>query len=115
MAIVMGLGQHHAQIAAEWIDTDTGELARARVSPAHRGDVRTFLKRFAGQPRRAQPAHRSRERVRRQEEHRDRAALANRLGTPSTTITKDERSTGTPAAVTAHATCSVYLGSTTSG
>ena len=50
MAIVMGLDQHRAQITAEWIDTDTGELGRARVSPAHRDDVRKFLKRFAGQP-----------------------------------------------------------------
>jgi transposase len=50
MAIVMGLDQHRAQITAEWIDTDTGEIGRARVSPAHRDDVRRFLKRFAGQP-----------------------------------------------------------------
>jgi transposase len=50
MAIVMGLDQHRAQITAEWIDTDTGEIGRARVSPAHRADVWKFLKRFAGQP-----------------------------------------------------------------
>src|SRR4051794_35524618 len=50
MAIVMGLDQHRAQITAEWIDTDSGEIGRARVSPAHRDDVRRFLKRFAGQP-----------------------------------------------------------------
>jgi len=50
MAIVMGLDQHRAQITAEWIDTDTGELGRARVSLAHRDDVRKFFKRFAGQP-----------------------------------------------------------------
>ena len=49
MAIVMGLDQHRAQIAAEWIDTDTGEIGRARVSPALRGDVRRFVKRFSGQ------------------------------------------------------------------
>jgi transposase len=48
MAIVMGLDQHRAQIAAEWIDTDSGELGRARISPALRGDVRGFLSRFAG-------------------------------------------------------------------
>src|SRR3954470_14271273 len=48
MAIVMGLDQHRAQIAAEWIDTDTGEIGRARVSPALRGDVRRFFKRFVG-------------------------------------------------------------------
>src|SRR4051794_10904998 len=49
MAIVMGLDQHRAQIVAEWIDTDSGEIGRARVSPAHRDDVRRFVKRFAGQ------------------------------------------------------------------
>ena len=49
MAIVMGLDQHRAQITAEWIDTDTGEVSRARVAPALRPDVRRFVKRFAGQ------------------------------------------------------------------
>src|SRR5882757_708028 len=49
MAIVMGLDQHRARVTAEWIDTDTGEIGRARVSPAHREDVRRFLQRFAGQ------------------------------------------------------------------
>src|SRR5215210_54898 len=49
MAIVMGLDQDRAQIAAEWIDTDTGEVGRARVSPALRPDVRRFFGRFAGQ------------------------------------------------------------------
>jgi hypothetical protein len=32
MAIVMGLDQHRAQVTAEWIDTETGEIKRARVS-----------------------------------------------------------------------------------
>jgi hypothetical protein len=49
MAIVMGLDQHRVQITAEWLDTETGEIGRARVSPAHREDVRRFLQRFAGQ------------------------------------------------------------------
>ena len=49
MTIVMGLDQHRAQITAEWIDTDTGEIARSRVAPAHREPVRRFLARFAGQ------------------------------------------------------------------
>ena len=40
MAIVMGLDQHRAQITAEWIDTATGEIARARLAPAHREPVR---------------------------------------------------------------------------
>jgi hypothetical protein len=48
-AVVMGLDQHRAQITAEWIDTETGELGRARISPALRPDVRRFFKRFAGQ------------------------------------------------------------------
>src|SRR5919202_1003541 len=48
MAIVMGLDQHRAQITADWLDTDTGEVARARISPALRGDVRRFFRRFAG-------------------------------------------------------------------
>jgi transposase len=49
MTIVMGLDQHRAQITAEWIDTGTGEISRARVAPADRAVVRRFLERFAGQ------------------------------------------------------------------
>ena len=49
MTIVMGLDQHRAQITAEWIDTATGEISRARVAPADRAGVRQFLGRFAGQ------------------------------------------------------------------
>ena len=48
MTIVMGLDQHRAQITAEWIDTETGEIARARVAPAHREPVRRFVARFEG-------------------------------------------------------------------
>jgi transposase len=48
MTIVMGLDQHRAQITAEWIDTDTGEVSRARVAPAHREPVRRFFGRFVG-------------------------------------------------------------------
>jgi len=47
MSIVMGLDQHRAQISAEWIDTITGEVSRARVAPADRDAVRAFLHRFA--------------------------------------------------------------------
>jgi hypothetical protein len=36
MTIVMGLDQHRAQITAEWLDTETGEVTRSRISPAHR-------------------------------------------------------------------------------
>jgi transposase len=49
MTIVMGLDQDRSQIAAEWLDTATGEVSRARVAPAHREPVRRFLRRFAGQ------------------------------------------------------------------
>ncbi len=49
VTIVMGLDQHRAQITAEWLDTETGEVSRARVSPADRAGVRRFLARFAGQ------------------------------------------------------------------
>jgi len=49
-AIVMGLDQHRAQITADWIDTATGEIDRARIAPADRAGVRRFLGRFAGQP-----------------------------------------------------------------
>ena len=48
MAIVMGLDQHRAQITAGWLDTESGEIGRARVSPADRDHVRRFATRFAG-------------------------------------------------------------------
>ncbi len=48
MSIVMGLDQHRAQITGEWIDTETGEVQRARVAPADRAAVRKFLSRFDG-------------------------------------------------------------------
>jgi transposase len=44
----MGLDQHRAQITADWLDTDTGEIQRARVAPADRAGVRRFLSRFGG-------------------------------------------------------------------
>jgi transposase len=46
VTIVMGLDQHRGQITAEWIETETGEVGRARISPAHREPVRRFLSRF---------------------------------------------------------------------
>jgi hypothetical protein len=49
MAIVMGLDQLRAQITAEWIDTDTGEVSRARLWPGLRPDVCRFFTRFAAQ------------------------------------------------------------------
>jgi hypothetical protein len=36
MSIVMGVDQHRAQITADWIDLDSGEISRARVTPADR-------------------------------------------------------------------------------
>src|SRR5829696_468344 len=48
VTIVMGLDQHRAQITAEWLDTSTGEISRARVAPAHRAGVRRFVERFRG-------------------------------------------------------------------
>src|SRR5918996_4806869 len=47
--IVMGLDQHRAQITADWLDTETGEVRRARVAPADRAGVRRFLERFDGE------------------------------------------------------------------
>jgi transposase len=48
MTIVMGVDQHRAQITADWVDTATGEVSRARVAPADRAGVRRFLRRFRG-------------------------------------------------------------------
>jgi transposase len=44
----MGLDQHRGQITGEWIDTETGEVQRARVAPADRVHVRKWLSRFCG-------------------------------------------------------------------
>jgi len=33
---VIGVDQHRAQITAEWVNTDTGEIGRARVAGAPR-------------------------------------------------------------------------------
>jgi hypothetical protein len=49
VSIVMGLDQHRAQISAEWIDTITGEVSRARVMPADRVGVQKFVKQFKGE------------------------------------------------------------------
>jgi transposase len=49
VSIVMGLDQHRAQISAEWIDTITAEVSRARIVPADRAGVRKFLVRFRGE------------------------------------------------------------------
>jgi len=44
----MGLDQHRAQITAEWLDTDTGEISRKRVAPADGDGVRRFAATFRG-------------------------------------------------------------------
>src|SRR3954466_14292388 len=44
----MGLDQHRAQVTADWLDTASGEVSRARVAPADRAGVRRFLARFGG-------------------------------------------------------------------
>jgi transposase len=49
VSIVMGLDQHRAQISAEWLETTTGEISRARVAPADRAGVRRFLAPFKGE------------------------------------------------------------------
>jgi transposase len=49
VTIVMGLDQHRAQITAEWLDTETGEVSRRRVAPADRAGVRVFAARFGRQ------------------------------------------------------------------
>jgi transposase len=48
VTIVMGLDQHRAQITAEWLDTETGEISRRRIAPADRAGVRAFAVRFRG-------------------------------------------------------------------
>jgi transposase len=47
VSIVMGLDQHRAQISAEWIETVTGEVSRARITPADRAGVRRFFAQFS--------------------------------------------------------------------
>ena len=44
----MGLDQHRAQITAEWLDADTGEVSRARVMRADHAGVERFRARVDG-------------------------------------------------------------------
>lgn len=46
--VMMGLDQHRAQITAEWLDTETGELGRRRICPADRESFAAFLASFKG-------------------------------------------------------------------
>jgi transposase len=48
LTIVMGLDQHRAQITAEWLDTETGEISRKRIAPADRAGIRRFAAAFRG-------------------------------------------------------------------
>jgi transposase len=48
VSIVMGLDQHRGQITGEWIDTETGEVQRTRVTPGDRAAVRRFCECFRG-------------------------------------------------------------------
>jgi len=48
VTIVVGLDQHRAQVTAEWLDTETGEVSRKRIVPADRDGVRWFAARFGG-------------------------------------------------------------------
>jgi hypothetical protein len=44
----MGFDQRRGQVTGEWIDTETGEVQRARVAPADRAGVRRLVERFGG-------------------------------------------------------------------
>ena len=59
MSIVMVLDQHRAQISAEWIDTITGEVSRARVVPADRAAVQNCKLSIQAGPTSAGPGSRS--------------------------------------------------------
>jgi transposase len=48
MAIVGGLDVHRKQITFDYVDTDTGEVKRGQISPANRGHLAVWLRRFAG-------------------------------------------------------------------
>jgi hypothetical protein len=39
---------YRAQITADWLDTEAGDVRRGRVAPADRAGVRRFLERFRG-------------------------------------------------------------------
>jgi transposase len=48
MAIVGAFDVHRRQITFDYLDTETGEVSRGRVSPACRDTLRRWLRRFAG-------------------------------------------------------------------
>ena len=49
MTIVVGLDVHREQITFDALDTETGEVRRGRIRPAHREGLRRFLGQFDGQ------------------------------------------------------------------
>jgi len=50
MAIVGGFDVHRKQITFDYLDTDSGEVRRGKISPATRVELRQWLERFAGRP-----------------------------------------------------------------
>jgi transposase len=48
MAIVGGFDIHRRQVTFDYLDTVTGRVQRGRISPACRGELRSWLERFAG-------------------------------------------------------------------
>jgi len=48
MPIVGGLDIHRKQITFDYLDTETGQVCRGKVSPADRAHLRAWLARFAG-------------------------------------------------------------------
>jgi hypothetical protein len=50
MAIVGALDIHRQQITFDWIDAESGESGRGRISPADRVGFRKWLGQFGGKP-----------------------------------------------------------------
>lgn len=50
MPVVGGLDIHRQQLTFDYVDTDSGEIATGRISPADRECLRAWLGRFAGRP-----------------------------------------------------------------
>jgi len=50
MPVVGGIDIHRQQLTFDYVDTDSGEIARGRISPADRECLRAWLGRFAGRP-----------------------------------------------------------------
>lgn len=48
MTILGGLDVHRSQITYDYLDTDSGEVSRGRIQPAHRGSLKLWLRQFHG-------------------------------------------------------------------